>query len=158
MGKGNWRPDHPARHVNPDTFRDQLYVTILEIEDTDDEDLIEIAYDYLKEVVGKALPDSFMPAPKDGRRDWFGGGFGVDTGTIFWNRQVIVCWDTQGDTYHQGVGVVVNPDAYTYGYGGLAEKAAAATFERIKKALLQAYPSVSVRTSAWTSAKLERVA
>jgi hypothetical protein len=157
MGRGNWTPDHPARHHNPNTFRDQLYVEILDLDDEQHEDfIVDEAYDTLKEVIANCLPESFMRAEERRKQRWFGGGFAVDTAALFWNQQVLVVWDTQGETYHQGVGVVVNPEAYEHGYGGLAERAAADTFQRVKKALLEAYPGkVSVRTSAWTSAKLE---
>jgi hypothetical protein len=157
MGRGNWTPDHPARHHNPDTFRNQLYVEIVDLDEDKHEDfIVEEAYDTLKEVLADCLPGSFSKVEDRRPSRWFGGGFAVDTAALFWNRQVLVVWDTQGDTYHQGVGVVVNPEAYEYGYGGLGEIAAHFTFERIKEALLKAYPGkVSVRTSAWTSAKLE---
>ncbi len=157
MGRGNWMPDNPARHSNPDTFRNQLYVEVMEYdgEDPPDDFLVTEAYDILKTVLEECLPESFLKADRRQNSNWFGGGFAVDTEALFWNRQVLVTWSTRDDVYYQGVGVVVNPDAYEGGYGGLAERAAADTFERIKKALLRAYPNrVSVRTSAWTSAKL----
>jgi len=156
MGRGNWMPDNPARHHNADTFRDQVYVEILDLEDDKHEDfIVEEAYDTLKEILGDALPDSFSPCDDRRSRDWFGGGFAVDTRALFWNRQVLVVWDTRGETWGQGIGVIVNPDAYQYDYGGLAEQAAAKTFAKVKAALLAAYPNkVSVRTSAWTTARV----
>lgn len=154
-------PDHPARAWNAETFRDQLYIEILDVNDEHEYYIVDEARDTFKEILRDALPSSFVTSRDRDNSNWFGHGFSVDTGSLFSNHQVIVTWDLSGETWNQGVGVVVNPLAYSGDrqYGGLAERAAALTFERIKKVLLAAYPNkVRMRTSAWTSALLKEAA
>lgn len=144
MGRGNWTPTKFVS--NPGTFSNQVYVDLgSEEEDYDDTG----SYGELKECIEQALssptwdPPSFLELSRHYSRD---------TKVLFCNQHVLVVWDTQGESHHQGVGVVVNPDAYQDGFGGLAERTAALTFDRILKALCDTYGrNVSYRTSAWTS-------
>ena len=157
MGKGNWRPELPARGWNEDTFQGVLYVDLLDLmsEITPEDFQIEEAYDVLKDVIGGILPESFSKTEDRQSSDWFGGrGFGRDTRALFHNDHTIVCWDTDGEWHHQGIGVVVNPMAYYSGrvFSGFAETSSARIFSLVRTGLLLAYPKlVSARTSAWTS-------
>lgn len=152
MGKGNWRPCRPARHYNPETFGDQLYVQLLSVEEAEDTnsldrfDVIETLHLVLEEAVPSCLLHDKQP---------FSLSLSRDERCLLWNRHVLITVDTDSDIHHYGIGVSVNPQAYQYGYGGLAEKSASMIFEKVKQRLLAAYPNnVSVRTSAWTSARL----
>lgn len=75
-----------------------------------------------------------------------------DTGIIAYNEQAIIVVDTQGDWWHQGIGVIVNKSAYNNGYGALAEMYATAFASALFDHLHKVYSGrVSIRCGAWTS-------
>jgi hypothetical protein len=156
MGKGNWRPMTPASGYNPDTFRDQLYVN-LGLDDEPDDDLNQMRFDdFVIDALRAFLPESFEYVPRNSKDRYPGIAYSDrDSILVYRNSQVLIMVDGDGDLMHLGVGVVVNPKAYEYGYGGLAERAAARTYEYLKKSLVTEF-DVSIRTSPWTSAALPR--
>jgi hypothetical protein len=145
MGKGNWIPYSQARYVNPDTYVNQVYVDLSSWVDEDDFDSRE-AYEVLKFEIHSSLSESFSPSRRWSDKDY----------VLSESRHTIIVMDSDADLHHQGIGVVVNPEAYERGYGSLAERSTEATFRKIVKALRKHFPNqVYVRTSAWTSSLLK---
>jgi hypothetical protein len=141
MGRGNWRATNRSCD---DQYSDEVYVEILDLMEERDEDAHEMAYEEFKDHIQEILPASYT-LNSDRRGS-------LPEGTLFYNRHVLVVWDTQGDVYHQGIGVRLQPGLPDKELG-IAERSARATFRKLKVALCKSY-KCSVWTSPWTSKRI----
>ena len=142
MGRGNWFPGNRL---------EQCRVVYLELVDLEEDDYdAEFAWDNFKYVLRNCLPKSFVVAGEKQFCETTARQavphYDRDTVCIAYNGLFAVFVDSQGDLWHQGVGMMVLDDAPSFAASRLDE-AADSLFDG-----LQEVYNVSVRTSAWTSA------
>jgi hypothetical protein len=142
MGRGNW---FPGCHVEDCrvVYIDYSNGDIQE----DDQDSWEWQWEWVKETIWECLPKSFVKI--EDYRDlphYLRQPHWNDCTPVAYNGLFTVWVDSQGDHWHQGIGLTVNEDAPHFAASRL-DATADAFFDK-----LEDFFHVSVRTSAWTSA------
>ena len=144
MGRGNWFPGNSLEDCEVG------YIEIQDLEADQDDDISHWGYsDFianLKAAAGKSF--DFDPTPRE-VSDRF-DGVGRDDVCLAFNGLFGIFADGQGDLYHYGIGILVREDAPAFAKSRLPEFASK-LFDK-----LQEMYNVSVRTSAWTSARRKR--
>lgn len=142
MGRGNWFPGNSLEDC------EVAYVEIqsLDCEDVSDEDLASFAYADFNCVLKVALGKSFDCKPTYREAADRFDGLGRDDVCLAFNGLFGIFSDGQGDSYHQGIGVMVRNDAPAFAKSKLREFSGK-LFDKLQETY-----SLSVRTSAWTSA------
>jgi hypothetical protein len=136
MGRGNWFPGHDLRVC------EVVYVEIRSL----DEDLDMFAYQDFRAYLTECLSESFDCKPSPAEVRYRFDGLGRDDGCVAFNGLFGIFLDCQGDSDHQGLGILVRSDAPAFAQSrlrGFATK----LFDK-----LQERYDLYVRCCAWTSA------
>jgi hypothetical protein len=147
MGRGNWFPGNDL---------DDCEVCYLDYSDDsidyDDYDLHQWRWDDCKQSILDCLPESFIRV--DSLRDLPNYCQTVrdrDSIPLAFNSLYTIWIDSQGESYHQGIGITVNENA-----PGFAKANMGKMWSRFVDRLADHY-EISLRSCAWTSHKYTKL-
>lgn len=146
MGRGNWRP-----YQNAEIYY-LRYFDLYERFEVDPEDWDQVFWEMFREEILEALPDSFYECKRVGEPQIPYTNFAQDNLVLFRNELVCVMMDASAEASHVGVAMVCLEN---YAYETWVENFAPSYMGReAPKFFKRMGGEQSVRTSAWTSAKV----
>jgi hypothetical protein len=147
MGRGNWRP-----YQNAEIYELRYFDLYERFGVEDPEVWDQVFWEMFREEILEALPDSFYESKRVGEPQIPYTNFAQDNLVLFRNELVCVMMDASAEASHVGVAMVClenySDETWVENFApSYMEREASKFFKRMGGAQ-------SVRTSAWTSAKV----
>jgi hypothetical protein len=150
MGRGNWRP-----YQNPEIY-DLRYFNLLEYLGVSYEDYGSWDWDTFVEIIGENLPDSFWKVERGDSNDGIPYTYFSSDNLVIWrNNLVCIMVDSQASADHVGVAMVLLEDCEEYGETHCRAFGPRYLAQQAPRFWERMGGEQRVRTSAWTSAKVE---